>query len=253
MFDYEDFMSKKGQRRVLFLTGAGLSAESGISTFRDSTNALWENYSIDQVCNISTFDINYEIVHKFYSTRRVQLGTVYPNAAHIMIAELQKLYGPKVMHITANVDDLAERAGGCAMHVHGVLTEVVEDWIGDNWSVVECGYNEYIPRMGCIAKPNVVLFGECFRYHEGKKKPIYDEMYACIDNLTENDIVVVIGSSDTVIPWSYILSGKKCTTININPKKNKQSAGFDFDIILPVTEAVDSLTKQLKLHLNQKD
>lgn len=248
--DIDDFLSKRGERRVLFLTGAGLSAESGIATFRDSDDGLWNNYSIDKVCNISTFHINYEDVHKFYSERRVQLGTVKPNAGHNMISELQQKYPDRVMHITSNVDDLAERAGGYAMHVHGNLTEVVERWGEDDHEVIDCGYAEYKPKIGCIAKPNVVLFGECFRYDDSKKKPIYDEMYAVIENLGANDMVVVIGSSDTVIPWSHILSASRCgVTININPKKNKSSSPFDFDINIPITQAVDSLGEKLKEHL----
>lgn len=248
--DIDDFMSKRGERRVLFLTGAGLSAESGIATFRDSEDGLWNNHSIDKVCNISTFHINYEDVHKFYSERRVQLANVKPNAGHELIAKLQQDYPDRIFHITSNVDDLAERAGGSAMHVHGHLTEVVEDWGEENWKVIDCGYTDYKPKIGCIAKPNVVLFGEAMRYVGDKKKSIYDEMYAIIDNLGANDIVVVIGSSDTVIPWSHILSASRCgVTININPKKNKSSSPFDFDIIMPVTQAVESLGEKLIEHL----
>ena len=94
--------------KLIILTGAGLSAESGLRTFRDS-NGLWENHSIDVVCNGATWRANYDLVQTFYNDRRTQLASAAPNAAHRMIAGWQQRY--ETVILTQNVDDLLERAG----------------------------------------------------------------------------------------------------------------------------------------------
>ncbi len=105
---------------ILFFSGAGLSADSGLSTFRD-TNGLWDKYDINKVCNISTWKANYELVHEFYNLRRTEYKDAKPNAMHTMIADMQRKHGSdKVMVITQNIDNLLEEAG-CenVLHVHG--------------------------------------------------------------------------------------------------------------------------------------
>ena len=111
-------------RRLIIISGAGLSAESGIPTFRSGSTAMWENFSIDEVCNIHTFAKNYYKVHDFYNARRVALGGVEPNLAHLRIAEWYSRWSGRVINLTTNVDDLLERAGvkhEDILHVHGYL------------------------------------------------------------------------------------------------------------------------------------
>ena len=109
------------EKGLIIFSGAGISAESGINTFRD-TNGLWENHSIKEVCSENTWKHNFEAVHTFYNQRRVQLSEVQPNNAHKVVATLKKQYGDDCYVITQNVDDLFERAG-CedVLHVHGEL------------------------------------------------------------------------------------------------------------------------------------
>lgn len=238
--DIDEFINST-EKRIVFLTGAGLSKESGIPTFRDSDDGLWEKISIDKVCNISTFDVNYKLVHEFYNTMRMNLENVQPNAGHEFIAHIQKKYPNQVMHITANVDDLSERAGGTAMHVHGNIKQIVENWCSKDYNVIDIGYEPYEPRDGCYAKPNIVMFGESFRYEGQEKKELYTEMYAVLDSMNENDMIIVIGSSDTVIPWSHIIQNKLSTKININPTKSSNPTAFEYDINKPVTETTEEL------------
>ena len=110
------------KKKLVVLTGAGVSAESGISTFRDS-DGLWENFKVEEVASIEGWYKNPSLVLDFYNTRRAQLATVKPNAAHYAIAELENQFDVTV--ITQNVDNLHERAGSTRIiHLHGELTKV---------------------------------------------------------------------------------------------------------------------------------
>ncbi len=110
------------KKKMAVLTGAGVSAESGISTFRDS-DGLWENYDVSEVCDISAWPRNPGLMLRFYNERRAQLATVKPNAAHLAIASLEEDYDVTV--VTQNVDNLHERAGSTKIiHLHGELTKV---------------------------------------------------------------------------------------------------------------------------------
>ncbi|MDE5657448.1 MAG: NAD-dependent deacylase, partial [Muribaculaceae bacterium] len=107
------------KKKLVISTGAGISAESGISTFRDA-NGLWENYNVMDVCSADGFVRNPALVHDFYNDRRAQLATVAPNAAHHALVDLKKDFDVYV--ITQNVDDLHERAGSShTLHLHGEL------------------------------------------------------------------------------------------------------------------------------------
>lgn len=239
----ELFLANKGLPRLVFASGAGLSKESGLTTFRDADEeGLWDKFSIDEICNIATFEINYQKVHAFYNQMRAGLATVGPNVAHYMIAEFQQIYGDdRVLHITANVDDLCERAGGTAMHVHGKLTEIVEPYSTntEQYSVRDIGYEPHVPTPGIISKPNIVMFGEGFWFTEGKRKQIYDDLYKVLDNLTERDTVIVIGSSDTVIPWSvYAGLATPAQTLNINPEPHDNDDYFNDNIYMSITECI---------------
>ncbi len=185
-------------RKVMICSGAGLSAESGISTFRDS-GGLWENFAIEEVCDITTFEQNYIKVNEFYNSRRKQLSTVEPNSAHKSIAELTNRFPDRVINYTTNVDDLLERAG-CdnVVHIHGNLLEVVTKYGTDESAVVNVGYGDspFEDLSLYPVKPNVVFFGE--------HAPVYETLYAEVGDLSINDILVIIGSSEQVISFVYL-------------------------------------------------
>ena len=115
----------KKKLKITFLTGAGISAESGIPTFRDS-NGLWEKYNIDDVATPIGWLRNPRLVNDFYNERRKQLATVVPNSAHIGLKELEEKFDVQI--ITTNVDDLHQRAGSTnILHLHGELTKVCNE------------------------------------------------------------------------------------------------------------------------------
>ena len=112
-------MTQSTKPTILILTGAGISAESGIDTFRDK-GGLWENHPIEEVATPEAFARNPDKVHDFYNLRRAALPSVEPNAAHLALARLEQSYGGQVLIVTQNVDDLHERAGSKNLiHMHG--------------------------------------------------------------------------------------------------------------------------------------
>ena len=174
---------------IVVLTGAGISAESGLSTFRDS-GGLWEGYDINDVATVDGWKADPERVLDFYNLRRKQAAEAEPNQAHLLISELQNHF--KVTVITQNVDDLHERAGSKnVLHLHGRLIEAKSE-IDDNY-VINIGANPI--KLGDSApdgsqlRPNVVWFGE----------PVPMIEKAAI-KVSEADILVVIGTSLVVYP-----------------------------------------------------
>jgi len=188
--------------RVLVFSGAGLSADSGLSTFR-SKDGLWSQENVDKVCNIYTWQDNYEAVHEFYAKRRAELVNVAPNAMHTALAELQKQYGADRVELwTMNVDDLLERAGAEKVHhVHGQLDEMACTDCKHVWKVgndpatkhecPKCGQSEWV-------KPNVVFFGE--------SAPQYAKLYPAFHGARqdEKNTIVVIGTSGQVVSVEWI-------------------------------------------------
>lgn len=199
------------------LTGAGVSAESGISTFRDS-NGLWENYRVEDVASIEGWHRDPALVLDFYNTRRMELGTVSPNAAHVAIAELEKDYDVTV--VTQNVDNLHERAGSTRIiHLHGELTKVrPEDRCNyrDNFSedsVFDIGYGEIhigdLAPDGAQLRPHIVWFGEAV-----------PKIEAAIDAVEKASILLIVGTSLQVYPAAglYRYAGPDTPIYIIDPK-----------------------------------
>ena len=185
------------KKKLTVLTGAGVSAESGISTFRDS-DGLWENHNVQDVASIEGWYRNPALVLDFYSARRAQLFTVKPNAAHEAIASLENEYDVTV--ITQNVDNLHERAGSTRIiHLHGELTKVrPENCCNDmdgfsEAAVFDIGADEiHIGDMapnGAQLRPHIVWFGEAV--------PKID---AAIDAVEAADILLIVGTSLQVYP-----------------------------------------------------
>ena len=188
-------MMKK--KKIVVLTGAGVSAESGISTFRDS-NGLWENYKVEDVASIEGWYRNPSLVLQFYNDRRAQLAQVRPNAAHLSIAALEKDWNVTV--VTQNVDNLHERAGSTRIiHLHGELTKVRPEnscTEMDGFSeekVIDIGY-EPIEMGDCAPdgvqlRPHIVWFGEAV-----------PKINKAIDAVEAADVVVIVGTSLQVYP-----------------------------------------------------
>lgn len=187
-------------KKVVVLTGAGISAESGIKTFRDD-NGLWEGHDIMEVASPVGWKKNPEKVLEFYNQRRRQLLEVVPNPAHFSLAELEKKY--KVDIVTQNVDDLHERAGSSkVLHLHGELLKVrssfdkdlVLDWKKDLNVGDLCEFKHQL-------RPHIVWFGE-----EVPMFPIAAE-------ITEQaDILIVVGTSMQVYPAAALLDFVDTTT-----------------------------------------
>jgi NAD-dependent deacetylase len=182
--------------RLVVMTGAGLSAPSGISTFRDK-DGLWNEHSIDQVCNALTWRDNRDAVHRFYNMLRTSLPKASPNPGHDLLSAWSKDYGEKATILTQNVDDLLERAGcNNAIHLHGYLQNMQCIACGNVWNV---GYSEWdhetdrCPDCNSArgVKPGVVFFNE--------RAPRYSDLYRAFKKLTSRDVVVVIGTSGQVI------------------------------------------------------
>ena len=184
------------KKKIAVLTGAGVSAESGFATFRD-TGGLWEQYDVNDVASIEGWYRNRALVLDFYNQRRSQLRDARPNAAHLAIAGLEKDY--RVDVITQNVDNLHERAGSThVLHLHGELTKVrpengVYDSTYSEKEVIDVGFGEV--RLGDLApngsqlRPHIVFFGEAV-----------PKIETAMDIVGEADILLIVGTSMQVYP-----------------------------------------------------
>jgi NAD-dependent deacetylase len=231
-------MSKK---RLVVFTGAGISAESGIKTFRDS-GGLWEEYRIEDVATFDAWVRNRDLVMDFYNQRRKQVMEAQPNAAHYFIAELQEHFDVQV--VTQNVDDLHERAGSKkVLHVHGEIMKVrssVDDALVypiKSWELKAGDLCE----KGSQLRPHIVWFGE-----------MVPEMDNANFLAEKSDLFVVIGTSLNVYPAAGILDyvPKSVPKWLVDPGK------FNFDYIIALKHikqtavmGVDELRQELMQHL----
>ncbi|KAF0115518.1 MAG: NAD-dependent deacetylase [Rhodospirillaceae bacterium] len=230
-----------GKRRVVVFSGAGLSAESGLKTYRDH-DGLWENYRIEDVATAEAFAAHPGRVHRFMSSRRMELASVVPNAAHHGLATVQTLF--PLLNITQNIDDLLERAG-CTnvVHLHGFLPGIRCLACDHVWDI---GYADYdghpCPRCGARdTKPNIVLFGDM--------APLYQVLHETFfpvhpkDALTPQDVVVVFGTMGNVVPIARYLWGQKCVKIlnNLEDSPFVPASMFDHAFLEPATSAIDKI------------
>lgn len=243
----QSFLEKAGEKRLLIISGAGLSVESGMEPFRFD-DGLWDNFQINDVCNIARLSSKYHIVHAFYNTLRVKLGSCEPNAMHYYIKSLEDQYKDNFLHMTSNIDDLYTRIGGTELKLHGNLREVIKNYSinSDDYEVIDCGYEPFIPETDVFSKPNVVMIGEYHRYVDGNRLPIYEERNEVLRSLTENDTVIVIGSSDTVLVWSRLAGALPCYSVTVNVRKNDNDFLFNERIIKPATKAIPVLEPIIK-------
>ena len=184
-------------KKIVVLTGAGMSAESGINTFRDS-DGLWEGHDIMEVASPIGWQKNREKVLDFYNKRRAQLLTVFPNEAHKALVELENKY--QVTIITQNVDDLHERAGSSqVLHLHGELLKVrstknpnlIYDWK----QALNLGH---LCEENSQLRPHIVWFGESVH--------LFDE---ALEITSDADILIIIGTSMQVYPAAHLINCAK--------------------------------------------
>lgn len=190
-------------KKLVILTGAGMSAESGISTFRDS-GGLWEKYPIEEVATPQAWAKNPALVLEFYNQRRRQLLEVEPNSGHSGLAELEKHFDVHI--VTQNVDNLHERAGSTnILHLHGELMKVRST--NASAEVFELSPESIEIQMGSLCpkgyqlRPHIVWFGEAV-----------PEIENAIDIVSQADILVIIGTSMQVYPAASLIHYAKRNT-----------------------------------------
>ncbi len=181
-------------RKIVVLTGAGVSAESGIKTFRES-DGLWENHDVMEVCSPQGWEANPHLVLDFYNQRRKQLLECHPNDAHISLVELERYFDVHI--VTQNVDNLHERAGSSkVLHLHGELTKVRSTKYDnlvyelDGW---ELKWGDTCEK-GAQLRPHIVWFGEAV--------PAIENAATIV---SQADILIVIGTSLNVYPAAGLL------------------------------------------------
>jgi len=212
---------------LFVLTGAGVSAESGLNTFRGA-GGLWEGHRVEEVASPEAFQANPDLVQKFYNERRHQLLQVDPNKAHFALVELENQWPGNFLLVTQNVDDLHERAGSKKIvHMHGEVlrarclrTNQVFHWTGDisNSSRCECCQKTKTLR------PHIVWFGEM---------PLF--MEKIFSFLAECDLFLSVGTSGNVYPAAGFVqeasgNGRDCRTVEINKETTVASPYFDQQI-----------------------
>jgi NAD-dependent deacetylase len=211
-------------RNIVILTGAGVSAESGLATFR-GPDGLWEGHRVEEVATPEAFERDPALVHQFYDARRARLGEVEPNAAHHALARLDAAWPGELLIVTQNVDDLHERAGAQRLlHMHGELTSALCMACGSrsNWQggMGEPQSNQ-CPRCGLFGqvRPDIVWFGE-----------MPYEMERIDEALMNCDLFVSIGTSGAVYPAAgFVQTAKYCgaRTLEINLEPSQGSLFFD--------------------------
>jgi NAD-dependent deacetylase len=227
------------QASIVILTGAGISAESGINTFRDA-NGLWENHPIEEVATPEGFAKDPTLVHCFYNQRRAHLKKVDPNVAHRALARLDKLWPGDFLLVTQNVDDLHERSGSHRMvHMHGELKKIrclechtIHDWRREVTIETVCPECKKPGKL----RPQVVWFGE-MPFELGK---IHEALAKC-------GLFVAIGTSGIVYPAADFveLTNEFAYTLEINLDSTPISTSFFERRTGSATVLVPSLVDEL--------
>lgn len=217
--------------KIVILTGAGISAESGLGTFRDA-GGIWAQYDLSEVATPEGFARDPHKVHAFYNARRANAAQAEPNAAHVALARLGQSFSGKVVVITQNVDDLHERAGQSALHMHGALGRACCARCDAFWPAPLVMQAED-PCPACRAtatRPAVVWFGE-YPHH----------LEEIATHLGEADLFVAIGTSGQVYPAAGFVSDARdagAQTLEINLERSDISRLFDAHIMGPASEVV---------------
>jgi NAD-dependent deacetylase len=226
-------------RNIVILTGAGISAESGLATFR-GPDGLWEGHRVEDVCTPEALAHDPVMVHRFYDARRAALATVKPNAAHDAVARLDAAWPGELLIVTQNVDDLHERAGAeRLLHMHGELLsalcascEARRPWRGNMGAAAVCDFCGSAP-----LRPDIVFFGE-----------MPYEMERIDAALRDADLFVSIGTSGAVYPAAgFVQTARYCgaRTLEMNLEPSLGSMLFDESRIGPASQLVPALVDEL--------
>ncbi len=225
--------------QLIIFSGAGLSAESGLSTFR-GTSGLWENVPLDVVCNFATWERNFDAVHAFYDARRIAASDAKPNQAHVIIAEWQKRWPDRVRILTQKVDPLLERAGcHSVVHLHGDALSMHCVVCDLQWKIEAVAYDQ----SGCptcgkkkTVKPAVVFFGQA--------APEYETLHTIVRNLRPSDTAIIVGTSGTVLPADQLFGASPAFSIlvNLEPGTAMNEAAFSARHYGPATQILPELT-----------
>jgi NAD-dependent deacetylase len=231
------------KKRLVILSGAGISAESGLRTFRDS-NGLWENHRVEDVASPEGFERNPELVLEFYNQRRRGAAEAVPNVSHKVLVELEDYFDVDI--ITQNVDDLHERAGSSnVLHLHGKLTQARS--VKDANKVFEIGNKDIA--LGDLAKdrgqlrPNIVWFGEAVPMIE-----------PAIEITSRADFFIVIGTSLQVYPAASLIHYLPARSIKFIVDKEPPSGSLNaqgFEIMQGASSIVMPLLKKKLIELIQ--
>ena len=225
---------------IVVLTGAGLSAESGLGTFRDH-GGLWEEFDLEAVATPQGFARDPARVHEFYNLRRRRVRSAQPNAAHLALARLEREHQGEVLTVTQNVDPLHEAAGSKNLiHMHGELARVLcaaceesVEWTGDLSTETVCAA---CGKEGAM-RPDVVWFGEMPR----EMDRIYEALFAC-------DLFVSIGTSGSVYPAAGFVAEARGTgahTVELNLEPSDGTSLFAEAHYEPATEIVPRFVERL--------
>lgn len=209
-------------KKVVILTGAGISAESGLKTFRDN-NGLWENHRVEEVATPEAFAANPELVYRFYNARRAQLfeASLKPNPAHLALARLEQAWGDDVLLVTQNVDNLHERAGSQRiLHMHGDLL-TARCCVSQKVFPRHDSYDRSSTCPCCqpanAIRPDIVWFGEMPKHME----TIYQALW-------EADLFISIGTSGNVYPAAGFVeeanrNGAHSVELNLEPSQGQSA------------------------------
>ena len=218
--------------KIVILTGAGVSAESGLGTFRDA-GGLWERYDLEQVATPQGYARDPALVHAFYNARRSNCLEAAPNAAHRALARLEAAWPGEVVLVTQNIDDLHERAGQRrVLHMHGELLRALCAACDHRWkAAVEMSPETVCPRCGAAAaRPDVVWFGE-----------IPYRMDEILGHLAGADRFVAVGTSGTVYPAAGFVQEAAAAgagTLELTLEPSEAAAFFDESRHGPATALV---------------
>ncbi|MFD1034044.1 NAD-dependent deacylase [Sphingomonas hankookensis] len=229
----------RATRNIVILTGAGVSAESGIATFR-GPGGLWEGHRVEDVCTPEALRADPALVHRFYDLRRAALAGVVPNAAHHALATLDRDWAGGLLIVTQNVDDLHERAGATRLlHIHGALGSAL---------CAACGARA--PQTGALPpgsrcdscgsaalRPDIVFFGE-----------IPYEMDRIVEAIGACDLFVSIGTSGAVYPAAGFVewaNDRGAATIELNLERSAGSEQFDESRLGPASELVPAWVAEI--------
>lgn len=241
--------------KVVILSGAGISAESGISTFRES-GGLWDEYDVEVVCNHDSLEKNEALTVEFYDKRRAELESKEPNYAHKVIADLKTRHKEDIAVITQNVDNLFEKAGleqEAVIHLHGFMTQVRCRNYGCSL-IYDIGYKNLkdfnggmCPACSFKLRPDIVFFGEA--------APMYEELNR---HIRDCELFIVIGTSGNVIGVNTIAQfADRSILNNYEPSSAINDAYFSKVLYKKATEAIDEIADEieefLEVSINEKE